>query len=66
MRLNINGRAEMVSGSITIEGLIEERGLAPKRVVIEYNGIVITRERWSEIQIREGDIFEIISFVGGG
>ena len=66
IQIRINGKEACLADFVTLAEMIASRGLMPKRVVIEYNGEVIQRERWTEIQVKEGDCLEIVSFVGGG
>lgn len=65
MEITVNGVAENCrTGSIA--RLIEDRGLPPAALVVELNGEVIRQERWSQVQLREGDRLELLHFVGGG
>ncbi|MGH9602961.1 MAG: sulfur carrier protein ThiS [Terriglobales bacterium] len=36
------------------------------RVAIERNREIVSRDRWSEVVLAEGDRLEIVHFVGGG
>ncbi|OPY88415.1 MAG: Sulfur carrier protein ThiS [Syntrophaceae bacterium PtaU1.Bin231] len=66
MKIRINGRDETLERPVSLEELLEEKGLMPERVVIEYNLEIVSRDRWPRIVLREGDRVEIVSFVGGG
>jgi sulfur carrier protein len=67
MNVRINGKEEAISeGSVTIERLVQKRGLFPERVVVEVNLEVVPREKWSTVSLRDEDQIEIVSFVGGG
>ncbi len=55
----------MTSGS-TLEMLVSELSLTPQRVAIELNGTVARRDEWARTVLNEGDLVEIVHFVGGG
>jgi sulfur carrier protein len=33
---------------------------------VEYNGLILTPERWEAQQVQDGDNLEIVTIVGGG
>ncbi|SEM43306.1 sulfur carrier protein [Syntrophus gentianae] len=67
MRVRINGREEnLPDGLVSLQELVENRGLVPERVVVEVNLQVISREDWPTVRLQEEDSIEIVSFVGGG
>lgn len=61
----INGAQESRAACTLLE-LVQEKQLAPERVVLELNGAIIKRPQWSEMVLHEGDALEIVCFVGGG
>ena len=61
----INGAQESRAACTLLE-LVQEKQLAPERVVLELNGAIIKRPQWSEMVLQEGDALEIVCFVGGG
>jgi len=46
--------------------LLASLGLKPESTVVEYNGAVLDRVRFSELVLSEGDTLELVRFVGGG
>ena len=65
MNITVNGKPETISAD-SIAAYVEEKGLAPKTLVVEHNGQVIMADRWTETLLSEGDRLELLSFVGGG
>jgi sulfur carrier protein len=55
-----------LSGITTLTLLIEHLKLAPQRVAVEFNGDIISRGAYATTTLSEGDIIEIIHYVGGG
>lgn len=66
MRVRINGKERELPEATTLLQLLQERGLDPRMVVVEYNYEIIPRERYHEIVLREGDHLEIVQMVAGG
>jgi sulfur carrier protein len=68
MNLYINGelRDFPAAPSFTLSGLIETLGMKSDRVAIELNRDIAPHDRWSQIQLKDGDRLEIVHFVGGG
>jgi len=71
MNLHINGepRAFETStrdGVFTLAALIESLGMKSDRVAVELNREIAPRDRWPQIELKEGDHLEIVHFVGGG
>ena len=65
MRLKVNGE-EIDTAAVTILQLLQERGIAPERVAVELNLKVLKRADLERQRLQEGDIVEIVNFVGGG
>ncbi|HXZ79043.1 MAG TPA: sulfur carrier protein ThiS [Terriglobales bacterium] len=66
MRIQINGEEKNFPENLKLSELVENLGLKSDRLAIELNREVVPRQRWSEIQVNEGDKLEIVHFVGGG
>lgn len=62
----INGKpAELLAGT-TIADFLAGRELHERLVVVERNGEIIKRATFPDVIIEEGDLLEIVHFVGGG
>jgi sulfur carrier protein len=67
MRLTINGEDRDLDDEIaTVAALVERLGFANQRVAIEVNREIVRRAAWPEAPLAEGDVVEIVQFVGGG
>ncbi|MEN3001335.1 MAG: sulfur carrier protein ThiS [Armatimonadota bacterium] len=66
MRVRINGKERDLPEATTLLQLLQERGLDPRMVVVEYNYEIIPRERYGEVVLHEGDNLEIVQMVAGG
>jgi thiamine biosynthesis protein ThiS len=66
MQLTINGDARMIDRADTVEQLLHVLGLDPRAVVVELNRQIIRRPAVAATPVAEGDVIEIVHFVGGG
>jgi sulfur carrier protein len=51
---------------MTVAELVEQTGLAGKRIAVERNGEIVPRSRLPEVRLIDGDRLEIVVAVGGG
>ncbi len=65
INLTINGDPRR-SAAGTIAELVAELGLQPEKVAVEHNGVIAPRSTLGEAKLAEGDVLEIVHFVGGG
>ncbi len=67
MRLLINGEErDFAEAEFTLAALVERLGMKSDRVAVELNREIISRERWPDTRLAQGDRLEIVHFVGGG
>lgn len=68
MKLKINGKQQEIKdqNSFSLAKLIEVKGLNCKSIVVEYNHEIISQQEWEKVILKQDDIIEIVSFVGGG
>jgi thiamine biosynthesis protein ThiS len=66
MHLTINGTPRELSSSGTVEQLLAELELDPRAVVVELNREIIRRPAIAATPVHDGDVVEIVHFVGGG
>jgi thiamine biosynthesis protein ThiS len=64
--IQLNGEPRRVSAGTTIAGMLGELGLDPRKVAVERNREIVPRGTFDEVQVSEGDAYEIVHFVGGG
>ncbi len=66
MTLTINGESRVVPDGLTLSALVTHLGMKGDRIAVEHNREIVSRDRWSEVALAEGDRLEIVHFVGGG
>src|SRR5690606_720207 len=63
--LTVNGETRR-SSAATVADLVRELSLKPEKVAVEHNGIIVPRSTLADTPLSEGDVLEIVHFVGGG
>lgn len=66
MKLTVNGEPREVPDGLTVRGLVEHLGLTEGPVAVEKNREVVPRAEHPVTLLAEGDVIEIVHFVGGG
>ena len=66
MRLVVNGSPRDLPDGLTVSELIATLGLDRGPVAVERNDEVVPRARPADTRLLEGDVIEIVHFVGGG
>lgn len=66
MKVVINGSEQELRDALSLAELINHLHLQGQPLAIELNRAVVTKSRFSDTTLSEGDHVEIISFVGGG
>lgn len=51
---------------MTVAGLVAALGLDARKVAVERNLEIVPRSAYGETDVRDGDRFEIVRFIGGG
>ena len=64
--LTVNGKITPSPASQLLADFLTAAGFDPARVVVELNDKIVLREQYQEVMLSDGDILEIITFVGGG
>lgn len=66
IEITVNGESRQINRGLTVAELVAQLELAPKRLAIEHNLLILARSLWPETRLQTGDRLEIVHFVGGG
>jgi thiamine biosynthesis protein ThiS len=66
IQVTINGEQRAVAGGMSVTRLLDSLGLHPRLIVVEHNREILDREAYDRTEVRAGDHFELVHFVGGG
>lgn len=65
MNILINGEKKGLPEGFTVLQLLEELKLEPSMVAVEKNREILPKSRYYE-PLKDGDVLEIVTYVGGG
>jgi len=63
--LLVNGERREVPTGATLPQLLQTLGFRG-RVAVERNGTVLRQAEHAQTQLQDGDVLEVVTFVGGG
>lgn len=63
--VKVNGEQFELEGK-TIAQYLESTTYDVKRIAVERNGESVPKARYDETILNDGDVIEVVSFVGGG
>lgn len=63
--VQINGQAYEAANK-TVEKLIQELGYDLRTIAVEINEEIVPKATYSNVKVSDGDVIEVVSFVGGG
>ena len=66
IEIRVNGEARRVPSRTSVASMISSLGLDPAKVAVERNREIVARPLLGQVQVEDGDQFEIVHFVGGG
>jgi len=62
----LNGERHELAAPLTVADLLTHLAIDARRVAVEHNLTVVKRAAFDETMIHDGDLVEIVNFVGGG
>ena len=66
MNLTINGEQRHFDPPLTVEQLLGDIGLDPRKVAVERNLEIVPKSNYGALKLDDGDNLEIVHFIGGG
>jgi len=66
IQITVNGEPRRVACGSSIADLAQTLSLNPQKVAVEHNGSIAPRSTLGDIILSDGDVLEIVHFVGGG
>ena len=66
MKITCNGETRELTQNTTLESFIRDMDLNPDTVVAECDGKIIKRDEYDTLVLADGNVLELIRFVGGG
>ena len=66
MQIVVNDKPREIPQGMTLGELLAQLAVHPRLTAVAHNGVVVRREQYSELRLRQGDRLEIVTLVGGG
>ena len=66
MNITLNGKSRLLDNIPTVAALLDSLRLDKNRVAVEHNRVVLLKGDFAATPLRDGDVLEIVQFVGGG
>jgi len=68
MNVTVNGQPRRLPAGATVASVVELLDVTPgaRGVAVALDGVVVTRSRWPETELREGALVEIVAAIQGG
>jgi sulfur carrier protein len=66
LSIRVNGDPRRCPAGLSLVQVLDSLGYRPQLVVVEFNGEILPRQRWSAQTVVESDVLEVVTIVGGG
>ncbi len=68
MNVTINGESRRLPAGATVASVIELLDVAPggRGVAVALDGEVVRRSRWTDTELRDGSLVEVVAAIQGG
>lgn len=64
--VQINGAEKSSYENISVEDMVMKEGFDKSRIAVEINGEIVSKSDYKQELLHDGDVIEVVSFVGGG
>ncbi len=65
-KIQLNGKKVVIKTNYSLFELLKKYKLSNKKVAIEHNGEIISKENLKKKYLKNNDKVEIVHFIGGG
>ncbi len=66
INLMVNGKSRELDKAVDLASYLNSFGLNLQHVAVGYNGEVVAKDQFQHVELKEGDVLEIVRPVGGG
>lgn len=66
VKIMLNGEEREIVDDTTVLGLLNELDLKPQGIAVELNLEIVSKSKYNETVLKDGDKVEIVRMVGGG
>ena len=66
IEIQLNGKTHQLQKSLNVSQLLNSLMINKKKVAIEINGEVLSKDNYDSYRVKQNDVIEIVTFIGGG
>ncbi len=66
LNVTLNGENKRIGDGLSVAGMLSSLGLDPAKIAVERNLQIVPRSTYDQVQVADGDRYEIVHFIGGG
>lgn len=66
MNITLNGETRAIDAGLSLQQLLDSLKINCDALVVQRNDDIVARAQFADTPIAEGDVLELIRFVGGG
>lgn len=64
--MKINGEQKEYPAGLSISEMLIREGFVKERVAVELNAEIVAKENYDAVILKDEDVVEVVSFMGGG
>jgi sulfur carrier protein len=64
--MKVNGKNIKLKEAKTLTDFLKDNNYILERIVIELNGEIVSKDKYNTINLKDTDVMEVLTFVGGG
>lgn len=64
--ITLNGQQTDIKDGVTLRELLLEKEFRLALVAVEYNGRILKKDEYEKTVLQNGDVIEVVAFMGGG
>jgi sulfur carrier protein len=64
--MRVNGKDIALKETITLSDFLKNNNYNMGRIVIELNGKIVSKDKYTTVNLKDTDVMEVLTFVGGG
>ena len=65
-KIQLNGKKITIKSNFSVSDLLKKYKLSQKKIAIEYNGVILSKNNYKKKYLKDKDKVEIVHFIGGG
>ena len=66
MTVTVNGKERTLEKEMTLQDFLYAEHYRPEQVAVEHNQVIVPQGEYGTVALRQGDVLEILAFMGGG